>query len=96
MRPSPMGGRRSRRVRTNGASGGSVVSAAGQALDRIVRRDDDFASVLTALYTRRHTGLVLLHFFNGRPRKIEFPGVQVTLLDEGDLDRLGKLADSTS
>lgn len=50
-----------------------------QALDRVVQREDDFATVLAALYARRHTGMVILHFANGLPRKIELPGVQIAL-----------------
>ena len=68
------------------------MSPTAQALDLIARREDDFASVLAAIYMRRHTGTVLVHFLNGQPRKVEFPGVQIDLV-EGDLDKLIKVID---
>jgi hypothetical protein len=61
------------------------MSCVADALDRIVRREDDFASVLADLYQRQHTGTVLLHFVDGVAKKVEFPGVQVTLI-QGRLD----------
>jgi hypothetical protein len=53
-----------------------------QALDRIVVREDDFSAVLMALYRRRYSGALTIHFRNGQPRTIELPGVQVTLTTE--------------
>ena len=70
------------------------MSGLTQALDRIVSRDDEFATVLSTLYARRHTGMVVLHFFNGRPRKVEFLGVQINLV-EGDLDKSEKVVEPT-
>lgn len=69
------------------------MSVTDQAIDRIVQRADDFATVLEAIHRRQHTGTVLLHCVNGVPKLIEFPGVQVRLL-QGDLDKPTKLADA--
>ena len=70
------------------------MTAADQALDRLVIRADSFASVLDALYRRRHTGTIVIHVFNGLPRKVEFPGIQIDLVTS-DLDKTEKVADST-
>ena len=70
------------------------MSATDQALDRIVQRAEDFQSVVEAIYRRRHTGTVLIHFFNGIPHKVEFPGVQIDLQGEG-LDKPPKVVEPT-
>jgi len=70
------------------------VSGATQALDRIVLREDDYASTIEAIYTRRYTGSFTVHCLAGVPKRVEFPGVQVILV-EGRLDKAEKLVDPT-
>lgn len=71
------------------------MSPTTQALERLVIRDDDFASALRAIYERRYTGSFTVHCIEGEPKKIEFPGIQVTLITQGRLDKDPNLADST-
>lgn len=39
-----------------------------------------FVDVLTDLYRRRYTGSITLHCAEGLPKKVEFPGQQITLI----------------
>lgn len=57
-----------------------------QALDRVITREDDFATLLDALFSRRYTGAILLHFRNGVPKIVELPGVQITIRAGEGLD----------
>jgi hypothetical protein len=70
------------------------VSTTDQAIDRIVQRAEGFSAVLEAIFRRQHTGTVLLHCVNGVPKLVEFPGIQVRLL-QGDIDKSEKLIDPT-
>jgi len=70
------------------------VTPTAQALDRIIRREDEYASVLMTIYDRKFTGSFTVHCIDGVPKRIDFPGVQVQLTG-GSLDNLRKLADPT-
>jgi hypothetical protein len=70
------------------------MSCVADALDRIQRSEDDFATVLTAIFTRGYTGAVLLHCVNGVPKVVEFPSQQVRLRP-GRLDSPRDLPDAT-
>lgn len=65
-----------------------------QALDQIVDRVEDFATVQEVIFRRQYTGTVLLHCRNGVPQVVEFPGVQIRLR-RGRLDRSEEVNDAT-
>lgn len=71
------------------------MSVTDQAIDRIVHRTDEFATVLETIHRRQHTGTVLLHCVNGVPKLVEFPGVQIRLLQGEGLDNADNLLDPT-
>jgi hypothetical protein len=62
-------------------------SGTTEALDLQIKRDDDYAHVLEALYQRRYTGSFTVHCQNGVPRLIELPGVQIALRSGTALDK---------
>lgn len=72
----------------------TAISGSTQALDRLVIREDDYASTIETIYTRRYTGSFTVHCIDGVPKRVEFPGIQV-LLVEGSLDKREKLVDPT-
>lgn len=74
-----------------------MTSGAEQALDRLIKRDDDYAAVVEAVYRHRYTGSYTVHCLNGVPHKVEFPGIQIALNPRADppaLDKSDKVADS--
>jgi hypothetical protein len=72
----------------------TAATGTAQALDRMVIREDDYATALQAIYERGYTGAFTVHCLNGVPKRLEFPGVQIVLTG-GSLDNPGKLTDPT-
>lgn len=59
-----------------------------EALDLQVKRADIYARVLEAIHQRKYTGSFTVHCHNGVPKTVEFPGVQISLTNGTELDKV--------
>lgn len=70
------------------------MNAIEAALTRSLLGDADLATLLQTIYARRYTGPIILHCYEGVPKKAAFPSIQVTL-DAGGLDTPPTPTDAT-